>query len=256
MTQRSARLRHGPNFSFLLAALFALLMAGFTPSLFAGPLDKLKKQLGAVTVQEQAEAQETETVGQGLKEALRVATGTVVADLGQPGGFNLDPAIRIPLPGQLENVRSLLGKVGMDGLLTDLENELNEAAEVATPQAKSLFLQAIEEMTLDDVMAIYRGPDDAATRYFRSKMSEPLGTAMKPIVEESLAEVGAAATYEQSLDSYNALPFVPRVEVDLADYVVDKGLDGIFYYIAREEAAIRNDPVKRTTELLQSVFGD
>jgi len=32
-------------------------------------------------------------------------------------------------------------------------------------------------------------------------------------------------------------------------------MDGIFYYIAKEEAAIRQNPVKRTTELLKRVFG-
>ncbi len=47
---------------------------------------------------------------------------------------------------------------------------------------------------------------------------------------------------------------MPQVDVDLSDYVVEKGMDGIFYYLAREEAAIRNDPVKRTTDLLKSVF--
>ena len=39
------------------------------------------------------------------------------------------------------------------------------------------------------------------------------------------------------------------------DYVVDKALDGIFYYVAQEEAAIRENPAKRTTELLKKVFG-
>jgi hypothetical protein len=37
--------------------------------------------------------------------------------------------------------------------------------------------------------------------------------------------------------------------------VVGKALDGIFYYIAKEEAAIRSDPAARTTDLLKKVFG-
>jgi hypothetical protein len=31
-------------------------------------------------------------------------------------------------------------------------------------------------------------------------------------------------------------------------------MDGIFHYMAVEEAAIRKDPVKRTTDLLKKVF--
>ncbi|MBU1405943.1 MAG: DUF4197 domain-containing protein [Proteobacteria bacterium] len=31
--------------------------------------------------------------------------------------------------------------------------------------------------------------------------------------------------------------------------------DGIFFYTAKEEAGIRNDPAKQTTALLKKVFG-
>jgi hypothetical protein len=47
---------------------------------------------------------------------------------------------------------------------------------------------------------------------------------------------------------------VPEVDADLSSYVVDKGMDGFFYYLAQEEAAIRQDPAKRTTDLLRRVF--
>jgi len=110
-------------------------------------------------------------------------------------------------------------------------------------------------MTLDDVMAIYKGPEDSATQYFKSRMSGSLAVAMKPIVDDSLADVGAAKSYDKLMASYNAVPFVPKVEADLGDYVVDKGMDGIFFYLAREEAAIRQNPAARTTELLRKVFG-
>jgi hypothetical protein len=48
---------------------------------------------------------------------------------------------------------------------------------------------------------------------------------------------------------------VPDVKGDLTRYTVEQGLGGLFTYVAREEAAIRKDPAKRTTELLQRVFG-
>jgi hypothetical protein len=37
----------------------------------------------------------------------------------------------------------VLDKVGMSGLLKDLEMKINRAAEVATPKAKKLFSRAI-----------------------------------------------------------------------------------------------------------------
>ena len=193
--------------------------------------------------------------GSGLKEALRVGTDTVVGNLGQPGGFDLDPQIHIPLPKQLDKARKILGKLGMDSMLVDLETKLNEAAEIATPKAKQLFMDAINDMTLDDVMAIYKGPDDAATQYFRSKMSAPLALEMKPVVDSSLEGVGALELYDNAMAQYEEVPFAPKVDLDISDYVVEKGMDGIFYYLAKEEAAIRNNPAARTTDLLKSVFG-
>ena len=139
--------------------------------------------------------------------------------------------------------------------MDDLELRLNRAAEKATPKAKKLFHQAITEITLDDAKSIYKGPDDAATRYFKSKMSKPLAKAMHPIVDKSLSEVGAVRSYDKLIGKYRSIPFVPDVKTDLTNHVIKKGMKGIFHYLAREEAAIRRDPAKRTTELLKHVFG-
>ena len=214
-------------------------------------VDLLKSPAGTTAQQ----ALTPDEIGAGLKDALLVGSEKVVSQLGRLDGFNLDPAIHIPLPQQLHSVKSLLGKVGMSSMLDDLEWKLNRAAEVATPKAKELFAQAISAMTFEDVMNIYNGPDDAATRYFQDKMTPALAREMQPVVDQSLAEVGAVKAYDNVMGQYRSIPFVPDVKADLTTYVVEKGMDGIFHYIAVEEAAIRHDPAKRTTELLQRVFG-
>jgi hypothetical protein len=196
-----------------------------------------------------------DSIAAGLKDALRVGSETVVTQLGKPDGFNADPAIHIPLPENLKAVKNALDKIGMSSMLDDLELQLNRAAETATPKAKALFLQSIREMTLDDAMGIYKGPEDAATKYFQSKMSKPLAETMHPIVENSLSQVGAVQTYNNVMGKYRSLPFVPDVKADLTNYVTERGMDGIFHYLAREEAAIRQNPAKRTTDLLKRVFG-
>ena len=190
-----------------------------------------------------------------MREALKVASERVVRQVGAPDGFNADPEIHIPLPRSLQNAQSMLRKVGMARLADDLELRLNRGAEAAAPEAKALFWRAISEMTLSDARKIYDGPDDAATQYFKGKMSLPLAERMNPIVDSSLFEVGAIRAYDDMMARYEAIPFVPDVKADLTDYVVQKALDGIFFYIAKEEAAIRKDPAARTTELLKRVFG-
>jgi len=238
--------------SNIIAVVLAFALIGSYEGASAQWLDKVKGLLGD---DEKETSLSSDEIGGGLKEALRVGTETVVGNLGQEDGFNLDSMIHIPLPDQLGQVKKVLGKIGMDSMLNDLELRLNRAAEVATPKAKELFINAINEMTLDDVMAIYNGPEDSATQYFKSKMSAPLALEMKPVVDESLADVGAAKSYDAAMDRYNSVPFVKKVDADLSDYVVQKGMDGIFYYLAQEEMSIRTDPVKRTTDILKKVFG-
>mgnify|MGYP001063346223 CR=1 FL=1 len=194
-------------------------------------------------------------IASGLKDALRVGTERVVGQLGQADGFNSDPTIHIPLPESMQKVKQALAAVGMSSMMDDLELKLNRAAEQATPPAKKIFWNSIEEMTLEDVTGIYNGPDDAATRYFQGKMSEPLAAAMKPIVEGALSQVGAVQAYDAVMGKYSTLPFVPDVKADLNSHVVNEGMNGIFHYIAQEETAIRQNPVKRTTDILQKVFG-
>jgi len=191
----------------------------------------------------------------GLKEALRVGSETVVARLGQTDGFNADPAIHIPLPKSFTTVQSALKPLGMSYLLDDLETKLNRAAEQATPKAKELFL------------VLYRA-DDAGRRdgdlQWSTRRGNPLlpgedvqaaGVAMKPIVDQTLTQAGAVQAYDNVMGQYRTVPFVPDVKADLSGYVVEQGMNGIFHYLAQEEAAIRQNPAKRTTELLKTVFG-
>jgi len=194
-------------------------------------------------------------IGQAFKEALHIGTENVVGQLGSVNGFNADPTIHIPLPKELNNVKNMLSKIGMSNLLEDLELKLNRAAETATPKAKALFWNAITEMTFEDVKAIYKGPENAATKYFQNKMSTPLSKEFRPIVDDSLSQVGAIQSYDKVIGQYQSLPFVPDAKADLTNYVIEKGLEGIFYYIAKEEAAIRQNPAKQTTALLKRVFG-
>lgn len=194
-------------------------------------------------------------IGGAFKDALSIGAKNVVNQLGVTDGFNGDPSIHIPLPGELNTVKTMLSKIGMSQSIDDLELKLNRAAEAATPKAKALFLQAIKDMSFDDIKNIYEGPEDSATQYFKSKMTPSLKKEMQPIVEKSLSQVGAIQSYDTAMGQYKALPFVPDVQADLTEHVLQKGLDGIFYYIAKEEAAIRKDPVKQTTALLKKVFG-
>lgn len=198
----------------------------------------------------------TEEMEKAFKQALTKGSEAVVSRLSVKDGFNADPNIHIPLPSSLKTVQSTLDRFGMGSYMNDVETKLNRAAEAATPQAKALFLDAIKNMTFEDVKKIYEGPQDSATQYLKQKTSPAIKQKMAPIVENTLNEVGAIQAYDKAIDKYKDLPFVPNVKADLLDHVVNEGMNGMFYYIAEEEAAIRKDPLKQSTELLKKVFGN
>jgi hypothetical protein len=240
------------------AALLALLFAVPAAAQLGDMLKKGQDMLGGPSGGSSsgaAGALSTGDIAGGLKEALRVGSGRVVSQVGKTDGYNKDPAIHLPLPSSLKSVQSALKGAGMSGMLDDLELKLNRAAEAAAPKARELFADAIADMSIDDARKIYDGPKDAATRYFQSKMSKPLAVEMTPVVNQSLAEVGAIQSYDTVMGQYGRMPFVPDAKADLTAYVVQKGMDGIFLYLGKEEAAIRDNPAKRSTELLQKVFG-
>lgn len=214
-------------------------------------MDVLRKQPEATEKSGLADSE----VAEGLREALRIGSENVVSHLGREDGYYLDPKAHIPLPASLQNVQNILKRAGMGHMLDDLELRMNRAAEQATPRAREMFVQAISEMTLDDVRGIYNGPDDAATRYFEDTMSGPLSEEFTPLVRQSLADVGAVRAYEDLMSRYQQLPFVPDARADISKHVVDHSIEAIFDYLALEEAAIRNDPLKQTTSILQRVFG-
>ena len=197
----------------------------------------------------------TDEIVAGLKQALATGSETVVARLGRADGFAGDPRVRIPLPESLRKAEELASRFGLGERFEELETRLNRAAEEATPKAQALFLGAIRSMSVADARGILAGPDDAATSYFRRETGTELQREMRPIVDRALGDVGAVAAFRSLASRYNAIPGVPRLDADLTGYVVEEGMDGIFTYLAEEEKAIRENPLKRTSEILQRVFG-
>ena len=246
----------------IVAALFATAIVTAPPAAAQSLFDKLKGAAEKVTGSGSGDASggaadlATEEIVARLREALRVGTESVVGQVGAADGYNTDPDIHIPLPDSLQTAQTYLRKFGLSSLADEVELKLNRAAEAAAPKTKELIWTAISEMTLDDAKRIYDGPDDAATQYFKRIASADLTDVVKPVVDQALDEVGAIAAYDDMMGEYTKLPLVPDVKANLSDHTVGLALQGLFHYLAKEKAAIRNNPAKRTTEILAKVFGN
>jgi hypothetical protein len=194
-------------------------------------------------------------IGQALKQALQVGTENAVKLTGRPDGYYRNQAIKILLPENLKAVESGLRTVGYGAQVDALVVGMNRAAERAAPAAKTIFWDAIGDMTIDDARRILNGADTAATEYFRDKTTRSLTAAFRPVVERSMNEVGVTRQYKQVLAYAQALPFLNTEDYDIDRYVVGKALTGLFHVVGEEERKIRRDPAARVTELLREVFG-
>jgi len=199
---------------------------------------------------------DTSTMVSGLKEALSVGSKRAIETVSQTDGYLGNPDIRIPLPPQVEKVGNLLRQVGMSDLADEFQTSMNRAAEEAAPEATSIMVEAIKNMTIEDAKNILNGPDNAATQYFKEQTSNRLTQLFRPSVEQSLDQVGSTRYYNQISDRVASVPVVgEELNLDLPDYVTQKALDGLFTMLAVEEKKIRENPAARTTELLKTVFG-
>jgi Protein of unknown function (DUF4197) len=195
-----------------------------------------------------------EEAGGALKEALDMASGTVVSQLGKSGGFWNDPLVRIGLPGPLKKLGGIMKFTDKAGLTDGLHRKLNEAAENAVPKALPLFKNAIKSMSVKDAIGIVSGGEDSATQYFKTSMGESLQTQMRPVISQSLQGVDAFSFTNKVVEKYK-LPIKGLSDSDLTNYVSQKAADGVFYYMAQEEKKIRANPLKAGSSLIKKVFG-
>lgn len=214
-------------------------------------------------------------IGAGLKDVLKVSSRKVIGQLSKPDGFYGDPAVRIPLPGQLEQVRQPLSMVGQSGMLDDLSLRMNRGAEKAAPKALNIMTDAASNISFDDARQILTGPQDSVTQYFRRSSSTKMATEFTPIMGTALKGSGAEKTMDAVRQKVGGMPMLGALgqmglgkmgigqsgmaqslmNLDLTGFAVNGALEGIFHYMGLQEADIRSNPAARSTGLLRKLFG-
>ena len=110
-------------------------------------------------------------------------------------------------------------------------------------------------MSIQDAFGILKGGDFAATNYLKDKTSSPLTEMFRPVIENSLKKVDATKYWNTVFTTYNKFS-ADKINPDLAAYVTEKSLAGIFHQVGLEEQKIRKDPMARTTDILKKVFAN
>lgn len=193
-------------------------------------------------------------IAAGLKQALDKGVEQSVTTLSAQDGYYAS-IYKIILPEEASKVIDKLKFIpGFSNLEEEAIKKINKAAEDAASKAGPIFLNAIKSMTFDDVMKILMGEKNAATQYLNNKTHQALYNEFKPVMISSLNKFGALDLWSDAIGKYNTLPFVTKVNPDLADHVSNKALIGLFALVEKKELGIRTDISQRTTDLLKKVF--
>lgn len=194
-------------------------------------------------------------IGTALKQALEQGTVNSATKLSAVNGFFGNAAVKILLLPEAQKAEKTLRRMGLNKVCDDAILSLNRAAEDAAKQATPIFVSAIKKMTLQDVTNILLGQQDAATQYFERTTTNELTTKFKPVIKVSLDKVNATRYYGTLATTYNKIPFVKKLNPDIANYATQKAIEGLFIEIAAQEVEIRkNLGGTRTTPLLKKVF--
>lgn len=227
-------------------------------------------------------------IAAGLREALVVGTDTAVSKLAVNDGYLRDEAVKILLPDEMEekieefkaiDLEVVSGEDVYALVLQPIEDDLikgiNRAAESAATEAAPIFVDAITSMSIQDANNILFGSDSAATAYLRENTYTALFETYEPKIDAAIENVkvgnkSVESLYADFVNAYNKelnkdvafgltvgdLAGVETLsEPDLSTFATNEGLDGLFLKIKEEEKNIREDPLARVTNLLQSVFG-
>lgn len=190
-----------------------------------------------------------------LRTALSQGAGKAVTLLAQKDSFLGNPEVKIPLPQNLQKTEKFMRKIGLGYMADELVTTMNRAAEAAVPEAKTLLVDAVKSMTLADAKGILNGGQDSATQYFRTKTQTALAAKFKPIVMQATAKTGVVKSYNSLAGKAAQFGLLDAKAANIDDYVTAQTLDGLYKMIAKEELAIRADPIGQSSKLLQRVFG-
>lgn len=190
-----------------------------------------------------------------VKELLGRGAESALNSLGQTNGFLGNPLVRIQLPVQLQQAANLMRQFGMGAQVDEVEVAMNRAAEQAVPAGKSVLVNAIQNMSVNDAKSILTGGDTAVTAFFASRTRNDLTQRFTPIVTQATERVALAQKFNQMTAQAARYGVQQTPNASLASYVTKQTVDGLYVVIAQQERRLREDPVGAGSPLLTRVLG-
>lgn len=230
-----------------------------------------------------------EEIVKGLRTALDLSANTSALSASEVDGFLMNELIKIAAPPEVVQLKEALDGVTAnpiaDGIFSrlagqdassflgdkmgDLVKSINRAAEEGSKKAYPIFKKAITDMTITDGLRILQGGETSATDYLKEKTYKELVKAFAEPVREVVVNGEVSRLWKPVAEKYNLIgPTVSgvslggytfvgpkKVNPDLSEYITEQAMTGLFKLVAQEEAAIRKNPKKYASDIIQKVFG-
>jgi len=230
------------------------ILAILTMSFMLVSCDPATLQRALDTVNQTAPALTDQDVSSGLKEALSSGVSSGVDYLSAQDGY-YKSIYKILLPAEAQTVVKKLKVIpGFEMVEDEIVKRINKSAELAASKAKPIFINAIKQLTFQDVWNILTGDKNAATQYLYKSSYSQLYAEFQPVIINSLNQYNALDYWTQAVTKYNSIPFVSKVNPKLENYITEKALEGLFDMVEKKELGIRQNISERTTDLLRRVF--
>lgn len=249
----------------LISKRWMILAAGLTLALPAQAFDfgallqgmtgKSTEQSNGTAASSGVDALSNTDISSGLKEALTRGADAAVSQLGQKDGFFGNAALKIPLPPGLQKAEKAMRMFGMGKQADELVLSMNRAAEAAVPEAKTLLVNAVKGMSIEDAKGILTGGKTSATDFFRNKTETTLTERFTPIVKATTDKAGLAQQYNRYAGAAAKFNLVDKNQANVEQYVTQQSLDRLYKLIGDKEQAIRANPLQAGSDLLKKVFG-
>lgn len=189
----------------------------------------------------------------GVKAILEQSAQMAINQLGKTGGFSNNQEVRIELPNKLASTSKMLKMLGLGEQLTQLENSMNQAAELAVPEAKQMLLNSISKMSFNDAKTIVTGGDHAATEFLEKTNRTQLFNKFLPKVKTITDKTALSAQYNTIIEKASMLGVADK-NLTIEHYVTNQALDGLFKVMGDKESYLRNNPKEAASSLIKKVF--
>lgn len=226
----------------------------------------------------------------GLRTALDSSANTSAMNASKVNGFLMNELIKIAAPPEVVQLKEALDGVAANPVakvafvaatkgqspeaflgdkMGDLVKSINRAAEEGSKKAYPIFQKAITDMTITDGLRILQGGETSATDYLKEKTYRALVEAFTEPVRKVVDNGEVSSLWKPVAKEYNRIgPLVSgrslkgytfvgpeSVNPDLSEYITEQAMAGLFKLVAQEEAAIRKNPKKYASDIIQKVFG-